>query len=88
MKIYYSEIDNIMMSNPDAFMLLVFLRGTHGGQSFALPNDACNLMPGGGWRRQRFTAARTKLIESGALIPVRNSGRGSPMVCKLAVSGG
>jgi hypothetical protein len=64
-------IDNMMMHDPDAFMLLMFLRRQHWGRDFYLANEASDLMPGGGWRRQRFTAARSRLIKGGHLIVVK-----------------
>jgi len=64
-------IDSLMMSDPDGFALLMFLRRHHWGRDFYLANEACSLMPGGGWRRQRFTATRSRLIEAGHLEVVK-----------------
>jgi hypothetical protein len=64
-------IDDLMMSDPDAFMLLMFLRRQHWGRDFYLANEACELMPGGGWPRKRFAAARSRLIAGGHLYVVK-----------------
>jgi hypothetical protein len=50
-----------MMPDPDAFQLLMFLKRRNWGREFFLANETCNSMPGGGWRRQRFTAARSTM---------------------------
>jgi hypothetical protein len=62
-KLDHALVDDLMMRDPDAFTLLMFVRRDHWGRDFRLANEACALMPGGGWRRQRFTAARARLIE-------------------------
>jgi hypothetical protein len=78
-------IDNLMMKDPDGFTLLMFLRRTHWGRDFALANETCTLMPEGDWRRQRFTAARSRLIEARYLVIVKparvNPNR--PMILRL-----
>jgi hypothetical protein len=56
-------IDEMMMTDPDAFTLLMVLRRHHWGRQFVVANDMCAMMPGGGWRRQRFTAARDRLAK-------------------------
>ena len=63
----HSIVDDLMASNPDAFLLLTYLRRHHWGRSFYLANEACSLMPGGGWTRKRFAAARRHLIDTGHL---------------------
>jgi hypothetical protein len=68
-------IDDLMMRDLDAFTLLMFARRHHWGRDFYLANEACDLMPGGGWRRQRFTAARSRLIDGGYLIVVKPASR-------------
>lgn len=81
----HSRVDNLMMSDPDGFLLLTFLQRHHWGREFTLANETCTLMPGGGWRRQRFTAARARLIHAGLLAVVKpasfNPNR--PMLCRL-----
>ena len=70
-------------------MLLTFLRRQHWGRDFYLANEACELMPGGGWRRQRFTAARARLIDGGYLIVVKPESRHRKlsMVLRLSKNG-
>jgi hypothetical protein len=80
----HTVIDSLMMTNPDAFLLYEFVRRHHWGRDFALANDACALMPGGGWRRQRLAAARARLIEAGYLKVVRPATMKRPMVCRVA----
>jgi hypothetical protein len=63
----HSMVDDLMACDPDAFLLLTYLRRHHWGRDFRLANEACTLMPGGGWTRKRFAAARTHLIEAGHL---------------------
>jgi hypothetical protein len=67
----HTLIDNLMMRDPDAFTLLMFLRRYHWGRDFYLANETCDLMPGGGWPRKRFAAARTRLIEGRYVDVVR-----------------
>jgi hypothetical protein len=43
-------------------------------------------MPGGGWRRQRFTAARSRLIEEGHLIVVKPASRNLKLSMLLRLS--
>jgi hypothetical protein len=85
----HSLVDDLMMRDPDAFTLLMFLRRHHWGRDFPLANETCTLMPGGGWRRQRFTAARASLIESGYLEVVSPATRWPrrAMVLRLAKNG-
>ena len=81
-------IDNLMMSDPDAFTLLMFLRRHHWGRPFYLANDMHAAMPGGGWRRQRFTAARARLINSGNIrvLEPASFNPNKPMLCSLEQS--
>jgi hypothetical protein len=89
----HSMIDKLMMSDPDGFTLLMFLRRHHWGRDFRLANETRVLMPLNGsklgktgWERERFAGARQRLIEYGHLIVVRpQSFRPKrPMVCRLA----
>jgi hypothetical protein len=82
----HARIDDLMMRDPDAFLLQTFLKRQHWNREFSLANDTCGSMPGGGWRRQRFTAARSRLIKAGLLIVVRPASfkPNRPMFCKLA----
>ena len=81
----HAVIDNLMMNDPDAFTLLMFLQRRHWGRDFPLANDTCALMPEGGWRRQRFTAARSRLIEANFLnvISAPSFRPARPMVCRI-----
>jgi hypothetical protein len=72
-KLDHRLVDDLMMSDPDAFQLLMFLRRHHWGRDFYLANEAANLMPGGGWTRKRFAAARSRLIELGYLSIVKHA---------------
>ena len=82
-------VDDLMASNPNAFLLLTYLRRHHWGRSFYLANEACTLMPGGGWTRKRFAAARSHLIKAGHLkviVPPRIRPQ-RPMLVRLAQAG-
>lgn len=72
-RIDHELVDDLMMHDPDAFNLLTFLRRHHWGRDFYLANEACELMPGGGWPRKRFAATRSRLIESGHLHVVKEA---------------
>jgi hypothetical protein len=78
-------IDSLMMSDPDSFALLMFLRRHHWGRPFYLANEMHTAMPGGGWRRQRFTAARGRLIASGNIHVLEPASvkPNKPMLCSL-----
>ncbi|MFH0302743.1 hypothetical protein AAFX91_37390 [Bradyrhizobium sp. 31Argb] len=39
MKIYFTEIDNVMMKDPDDFILLMFLRRHHWGRPFYIAKE-------------------------------------------------
>jgi hypothetical protein len=84
-KTEHKLIDDLMMKDPDGFTLLMFLRRTHWRRDFALANEACTLMPKGGWRRQRFASARSRLIQAGYLVVISpakfNPNR--PMILRL-----
>jgi hypothetical protein len=85
----HTLIDDLMMRDPDAFTLLMFLRRHHWGRDFYLANEMCDSMPEGGWRRQRFTAARARLIERGYLTVVRPASKQppKPMLLRLSKNG-
>lgn len=84
----HAVIDGLMMTDPDAFTLLLFLQRRHWGRKFTLANETSDLMPGGGWRRKRFAAARTRLIETGHLEVVSPARMRRPMVCRVVMRGG
>ncbi|MEH6715963.1 bifunctional DNA primase/polymerase [Parasphingorhabdus flavimaris] len=67
----FDDIDRLLVVNPDAFILLTMLKRHNWGSNFYAANAMANSMPGGGWRRQRFTAARKYLIDIGYLVCVR-----------------
>jgi hypothetical protein len=69
----FKLIDDLMMRDPDAFTLLIFLRRHHWGREFYLANETCTRMPGGGWCRKRFAGARSRLIEGGYLTVIREA---------------
>jgi hypothetical protein len=89
----HTLIDDLMMRDPDAFTLLIFLQRNHWGRDFKLANETATLLPLSGskrgqvgWDRERFTGARQRLIEGGYLIVVREATfkpHFSPMVCRL-----
>ncbi|MCK1679548.1 hypothetical protein IVA87_08750 [Bradyrhizobium sp. 147] len=82
-------IDSLMMSDPDGFALLMFLRRHHWGRPFYLANEMHASMPGGGWRRQRFTSARARLIKSGIIQVLEPASfkPNRPMLCSLEQPG-
>jgi hypothetical protein len=88
----HALVDGLMMSDPDAFQLLIFLRRNHWGRDFRLANETSQLLPLNGakrgqvgWDRERFAGARQRLIEGGFLIVVRPATikPPSPMICRL-----
>ncbi len=70
-----SEIDGLLNSDPDAFLLLTMLRRHHWRRQFVIANAMAAIMPRGGWPRQRFAAARRRLIEAGAIEEIRPASR-------------
>jgi hypothetical protein len=91
-RIDHSLVDDLMMSDSDAFTLLMFLRRHHWGRDFALSNETMHLLPLNGsrlgqtgWDRERFTGARARLINGEFLIVVRQATRmpPNPMICRL-----
>ena len=72
-----AEIDGLLNSDPDAFLLLTMLRRHHWRRQFVIANALAATMPRGGWPRQRFAAARRRLIEAGAIEEIRPASRHS-----------
>jgi hypothetical protein len=70
-----AEIDGLLNSDPDAFLLLTMLRRHHWRRQFVIANAMAATMPCGGWSRQRFAAARRRLIEAGAIEEIRPASR-------------
>ena len=65
----HATIDGLMMKDQDAFLLLLTLRRNHWGRlTFNIANEMHRSMPEGGWRRQRFTAARNRLVKKWKLV--------------------
>jgi hypothetical protein len=89
----HSLVDELMMSDPDAFQLLIFLQRNHWGRDFALANETSDLLPLSGsrrgrvgWDRERFVGARQRLIEGGYLIVVQAATfnpKPNPMICRV-----
>lgn len=72
------DVDGLLREHPDAFVLLTILRRHHwGSQEFVVANGMAATMPGGGWRRERFAAARQTLIAEGRIWEVRPASRHS-----------
>jgi hypothetical protein len=71
------QIDHLLTAFPDAFILLTLLRRHHWGRDFVCANAMAATMPGGGWSRQRFAAARQKLEEIGEIRMVRPASKQS-----------
>lgn len=71
-----ADIDDFMIENQDAFLLLTFLRGHNKpGSVFMCANGLADTL---GWRRQRLASARSRLIECGRLRQVRQASKGQP----------
>jgi hypothetical protein len=69
-----------MVQDQDAFFLLAFLRAQQGPWStFMVANGLTEVLS---WRRHRLAAARTRLIEMGYLVPLRQAGKGHPALFK------
>jgi hypothetical protein len=64
----HSLIDEILMKDSDSFTLLMVLRRHNWGRPFPIANEMHTIMPEGGWRRQRFTAARDRLVNQWKLV--------------------
>jgi hypothetical protein len=79
----HDEIDRLLQDHPDAFMLLMMLRRHHWGREFVVANEMAQHMPGGGWARKRFVAARRHLIEIGAIVPVQPARQHMPAVYRF-----
>lgn len=68
---HFDEIDGLMQQEPDAYLLLQYLRRKHGAHAeFYLPNDMRERMPGGGWALKRMQKARSQLIARHLVIEV------------------
>jgi hypothetical protein len=63
-----------MFENQDAFLLLNILRFWNAKRSsFLVANEMADTMPGRGWTRKRFAAARMVLLAHGHITLVRRA---------------
>lgn len=69
-----SQIDDLLKQDPDAFLLLTILKRHHWNREFYIANAMHETMPGGGWPRKRFAAARKRLLEAGEVEETRAAG--------------
>ena len=70
------EVDELLATGADALALWTFLRGHNGPSAhFMCTNTLAERFQ---WDRKRLAAARSKLIESKRMVPVRQAGRGHP----------
>jgi Primase C terminal 1 (PriCT-1) len=65
-----------LLPDPDAFLLLAFLRAHNGPWAqFMISNSLCHHL---GWRRQRLTAARQRLLDLGYIEQIRPAAQHTP----------
>lgn len=67
----HADIDRVLGSDPDAFILLSWLRRHHWGRQFMAANAMAETMPGGRWTVKRLAAARLRLEKLGEIEVVR-----------------
>jgi hypothetical protein len=79
----HALIDDLMIRDNDAFILLVLLQRHHWARDFYLANETHKSI---GWTLRRFQAARSRLIDDGYITVVSEATfkPPRPMVCKLA----
>jgi hypothetical protein len=91
-RVDHALVDDLLMRDPDAFTLLMFLRRQHWGRDFKLANETASLLPLNGskrgqvgWDRERFASTRQRLIKYRYLIVVRppRFQPPEPMICRL-----
>jgi hypothetical protein len=73
----HDEVDELMSDNLDAFALLMKLRWHNWGPTFIVANAMAESLPGGGWDRERFAAARAALVAAGKIKLVKRAHTGS-----------
>lgn len=73
-----AEVDGLLSRDPDAFVLLAILRRHNWGREFVMANAMAAIMPAGGWRLRRFTAARRRLMDMGMVEQTRKAGPARP----------
>jgi Bifunctional DNA primase/polymerase, N-terminal len=79
---HHDDIDGLMRTDPDAFLLEAMLRRHHWNRDFVIANAMAESMPGGGWNRKRLAEARRVLLRRGRIIMIRRPGfgrRGKPV---------
>jgi len=82
--INHAEVDDLLYTDPDAFLLLTILKRHHWGREFVVAKAMASTMPGGGWRRERFAHARKRLEELGEIVMITPASRHSgPAVYKF-----
>lgn len=74
----HAEVDDLLNTDPDAFILLTILKRHHWGREFVVANAMHRSMPDGGWRRERFTATRARLEALGKILVVEPIGYRRP----------
>lgn len=79
----HAEVDELLYTDPDAFILLMILKRHHWGRRFVVANAMHETMPGGGWRRERFTATRKRLLQLGEIVEVTPASHHSPALYQL-----
>jgi hypothetical protein len=78
------QIDELLKNDSDAFLLLTILKRNHWRRDFFAANAMAAVMPDGGWRLKRFTAARRRLIDLDILEEVSPAGGpGRPAVYRF-----
>jgi len=75
---HHDDIDGLMRTDPDAFLLEAMLRRHHWNRDFVIANAMAESMPGGGWTLRRFRDARLVLLELGRIELARRAGRRTP----------
>ena len=79
------EVTSLVYDEQDVFLLLAFLRAHNGPQSdFMIANGLADVF---GWRRQRLTAARQRLVGLGYVRLVRGARQHQTAVYRWAVQG-
>jgi hypothetical protein len=72
------EVNRLVASDPDLFLLLSFLRANNGPRSqFWIANGLCETL---GWTRKRLSAARSRLANAGYVSQVRPQTARSPAI--------
>lgn len=79
----HDQIDELLKSYPDAFILLTILRRHHWGREFAVANVMAATMPAGGWTVKRLAAARHRLEAAGEIVLVRGRSKYGPATYRL-----